>query len=302
MSHPNQPADPAAQSMATGSVARMPSPASDAIRQIPTKDIAPDPDQPRKHFDPIEMQALAASIRDMNVLQPILVRPLNTAMPDNAADVRPFRIIAGERRWRACYMAGVATIPAIVRSDLDEMGKAMAALAENLLRTDLNPLEVAHALSLAIEEHGLTHTQLAEYTGMDRTRVTKTLSLLQLPASLRTHLIAGTLSQGHAETLAALATPLAASLGERAAIEGWSLKRLRMEIELARKPKGRQPTRTARDPNIRALEERLSEVVGSPVSFEPAARGKGGRLVIRYASNDILQGVLERHFGYRTEE
>ncbi|MGH9133999.1 MAG: ParB/RepB/Spo0J family partition protein, partial [Ilumatobacteraceae bacterium] len=162
------------------------------LTEIPLSDITPNPHQPRVHFDEETLTELAASIAQIGVLQPILVRAV--------ADQSRFELIAGERRWRAADRAGLATIPAIVRIG-DDLRSVEQALVENLHRQDLTPLEEAAAFQQLIEDFGLTHEQVAERIGKSRSAISNTLRLLGLPPTVQHLLADGKLSAGHARAL-----------------------------------------------------------------------------------------------------
>ena len=171
---------------------------SSALREVPIGSIKPNPRQPRVNFDEDTMSSLAASIKELGVLQPVLVRQIGARRPDD------FELIAGERRWRAARRAGLQTIPVLVQTS-DETQSLEQALVENLHRQDLNVLEEAAAYQQLIEEFGYTHEQVATRVGKSRTAVTNILRLLQLPAGVQRLLAEGQISPGHARAL--LGTP-----------------------------------------------------------------------------------------------
>ncbi len=187
------------------------------LEELPVGSIVPNPNQPRVHFDEESLAELAASIREIGVLQPVLVR---------ASSEGHYELIAGERRWRAARRAGLAVIPAIVRTT-DNVGSVEQALIENLHRQDLSPLEEAAAYQQLIEDFSLTHEQVASRVGKSRSSITNTLRLMSLPAAIQALLADGRLSAGHAKAL--LGTPDRAfqeQLARRAAGEGWSVRML----------------------------------------------------------------------------
>ena len=190
---------------------------SPRLDDLPIDSIIPNPHQPRVHFDEESLAELAASIREIGVLQPVLVRPVG----DGA-----FELVAGERRWRAARRAGLAVIPAIVRNT-DDLGSVERALVENLHRQDLTPLEEAAAYQQLIEDFELTHEQVATRVGKSRSAVTNTLRLMSLPPSIQHLLADGRLSAGHAKAL--LGTPDRAfqeQLARQAVAEDWSVRML----------------------------------------------------------------------------
>jgi len=187
------------------------------LLDIPVGSIVPNPNQPRVHFDEESLAELAASIREIGVLQPVLVRPVG----DDS-----YELIAGERRWRAARRAGLAVVPAVVRAT-DDLGSVERALVENLHRQDLTPLEEAAAYQQLIEDFSLTHEQVAQRVGKSRSAVTNTMRLMSLPAGIQSLLADGRLSAGHAKAL--LGTPDRAyqeQLARRAASENWSVRML----------------------------------------------------------------------------
>jgi len=199
---PSQPsqASPDSQQLAVGQGA-----------DLPIESIAPDPLQPRQFAESFgDLTSLAASIKKIGVIQSILVRCVDTPMPDNAADVRPYRIVAGERRWRAARIAGLSVVPVICRPNQNEEAVS-AALAENLHRKGLSPLEVARQIERMQIEFGYTQTELRAATGLDQSRISRYLALLELPDAIQLALRSGRLTQAHAESLVTL-PPLIANL------------------------------------------------------------------------------------------
>ena len=191
------------------------------LREIATAAVTPNPNQPRQHFDEESLVELAASIAEMGVLQPILVRPL---------DDDRYELVAGERRWRATQRAGLATIPAIVRTTSD-LSSVEQALVENLHRQDLTALEEAAAYQQLIEDFEFTHDDLAGRVGKSRSAITNSLRLLGLPPSVQSLLGDGQLSAGHARAL--LGTPdrlRQESLARDAVNEGWSVRMVEQAV------------------------------------------------------------------------
>ncbi|WP_027079593.1 ParB/RepB/Spo0J family partition protein [Luteimonas mephitis] len=261
----------------------------DTLRALPVDAIAPGKYQPRKQWDQDKLDELAESIRAQGVIQPIVVREL----PD-----RTFEIIAGERRWRASRLAGLAEIPAVVRRADDRTVVAMA-LIENIQREDLNPLEEAQALQRLIDEFDLTHAQAAGAVGRSRAAVSNLLRLLELPPAIRALLEARRLEMGHARALLTLSPELASKLASDAAENGWSVREVEHraqqfaagKLPVAAKKAGGGKARPQAD--IASLETELSESLGTRVSVVHGRGGKG-RLVIHYSDLDTLDGVLER--------
>jgi ParB family chromosome partitioning protein len=233
------------------------------------------PDQPRSRFDDTALDELAASIKEMGVLQPVLVTEGD----------KGYVLVAGERRWRAAKRAGLATIPAVIRGTAGERS-LVEALVENVQREDLTPLEQAHAYRQLLEDYGMTQEQVADRVGKSRPAVANTLRLLQLPGTVQTMVDAGELSAGHARALLGLEDDrYALYLAEKAATEGWSVRqiedavRARKEME---KPERAPAVRQLRPVEIIELENRLSERLGAKVKI--SYRNEKGKMEIRFGS------------------
>jgi ParB family chromosome partitioning protein len=251
--------------------------------------VAPNPQQPRRRFDDDALEELAASIREVGVLQPIVVR--------SGEEEGSYVLIAGERRLRAAQLAGLNRIPAMIRSTSPDGGTLTEALIENLQRTDLSPLEEAGAYHNLLEDFGMTHEAVAERVGKSRSSVTNTLRLLQLPPAIQGMLDRGELSAGHARALLAVEDPARAlDIARQAVDEGWSVRL----VEEAAKELGVQGSSTPRSPRqvrpaaIIELEERLTDRLGTVVTIRP--KGDGGRLIIRYTSLDDLEAIYRALF------
>ena len=272
------------------------------LRDIPVADITPNPHQPRVHFDEESLAELTASIQQLGVLQPILVRPTDSG----------FELVAGERRWRAASRAGLSMIPAVIRAT-DDLASVEQALVENLHRQDLTALEEAAAYQQLIEDFHLTHEQLADRVGKSRSSITNTLRLLGLPPAIQHLLADGKLSAGHARAL--LATPdrtLQESLARRAADEGWSVRAVEEAVRAGGvvtsdddEPRGEPPppvpdhdgagvapmTRL-RPPGLLELEELLAEHLDTRVAVQMGA--KRGRISIEFADLEDLERIYRR--------
>jgi len=224
-----------------------------ALRVVPISHIKPNAFQPRSHFDEESMSSLAASIREVGLLQPVLVREVD-------GESESYELIAGERRWRAARRAGLQTIPVLVQPDTGDVTSLEQALVENLHREDLNALEEAAAYQQLIDEFGLTHEQVATRMGKGRATVTNTLRLLQLPAGAQRALAERTISAGHARAL--LGTPdrtLQEKLVEQITSEGLTVRAVE---EIVR---GGAPVATS-EPVYEELPEELEEQTGTTVS------------------------------------
>jgi ParB family chromosome partitioning protein len=273
---------------------------SSALAEVPVAAVDPNPHQPRTHFDDELLGALAASIRELGVLQPILVRP---------ADGGRYELIAGERRWRAAKRAGLQTIPALIRA-VPDRASLEQALVENLHRQDLNPLEEAAAFQQLVEDFGLTHDEVANRVGKSRAAVTNTLRLFQLPASVQRLVLDGALSAGHARAL--LGTPDRAfqeALARRAVGEQLPVRAVeeavRQRNELGAPDAGRSadhgkggrpPSRRGspgdRPAAVHELEGLLSEQLDTRVSIELSARRS--KVIIEFADLDDLERIYRR--------
>ncbi|MFW6348852.1 MAG: ParB/RepB/Spo0J family partition protein [Thiohalospira sp.] len=257
--------------------------AGDQLAEIPVERIRRGRYQPRRDMDPDALEELAHSIRMQGVVQPIVVRAVEDAEVD-------YEIIAGERRWRAAAMAELATIPAVIREVPDQAALAIA-LIENIQREELNPIEEAHALHRLIEEFELTHHQVAEAVGRSRVAVTNLLRLMGLEEGARELVEMGALEMGHARALLALEgaeqVRAARDVAQRELTVRETEKLVRRLQEGA--PEPAEPPRE--DPDVRRLQEDLSERLGAPVKVSQGRQGRG-KVEIRYNSLDELEGIL----------
>jgi ParB family transcriptional regulator, chromosome partitioning protein len=262
--------------------------ADGGMRELPVDLLERGRFQPRVDMREETLSELADSIRAQGVVQPIVVRPLA------ARGETRYEIIAGERRWRAAQLAGLETVPAVIRNIPDEAAVSVS-LIENIQRENLNPVEEARSLKRLVDEFGMTHGQAAEAVGRSRTSVTNLLRLLELSEPVRQMLERRELEMGHARALLGLASPeKQLELARRAAHEGWSVRETERAVRRAQGTAGRTPAVKTRapDPNVTRLETELSETLGAPVSIEP--RGAGGKITVRYHSLDELEGIV-RH-------
>ncbi len=263
-----------------------------ALRELPVDLLRRGKYQPRVDMREETLTELAESIRVQGIVQPIVVRPLPA--PATGGETQ-YEIVAGERRWRAAQLAGLATVPAIVRDIPDEAAVAVA-LIENIQRENLNPLEEARSLHRLIEEFGLTHADAADAVGRSRAAVSNLLRLLELPRSVRELLEHRQLDMGHARALLGLATPeLQADLARRVLKQGWSVRETESAVRKIAGTEGasgagKAKARAAGDPNVRRLEADLAETLGAAVTIEHGP--KGGKVVIRYHGLEELEGIL----------
>ena len=252
-------------------------------RKVPIEFLKPNPSNPRRTFSDAELGELAASVKQHGVIQPIVVRPVKGSQDR-------YEIIAGERRWRAARMAGLTTVPALVKDIADQQALA-AALIENIQREDLNPLEEALGIQRLVQEFGLTHQAIAETLGRSRAAVTNLLRLLELAPPVRELLADGRLDMGHARALLALPVARQIDLAREAAQAGLTVRDVEKRVaELLKAPQARRP-RADRD--VARLEEEWSGRLGTTVQIK--ARGKrGGKLVIAYRTLDDLEQLLAK--------
>jgi len=245
--------------------------------------------QPRTDMREETIRDLADSIKAQGVVQPIVARPIGKRDGE-----LHYEIVAGERRWRAAQLAGLHTIPAIIRDIPDEAAVAMA-LIENIQREELNPLEEARALNQLVEDFGMTHEQAADAVGRSRVAVSNLLRLLDLPASIKTLLERRELGMGHARALLGIEAPeLMLDIARRIVKSGWSVRETEAAVRKVTGSRAGQRARKAagasKDADIRRLETEIGERLGAQVTIEHGP--KGGRLVVRYNSSEELEGIL----------
>jgi ParB family chromosome partitioning protein len=291
------------------------------LRVVPISHIRPNTFQPRSHFDEESLASLAASIKEVGLLQPVLVREL-------VDETESYELIAGERRWRAARRAGLQTIPVLVQQAADDRSSLEQALVENLHRDDLNALEEAAAYQQLIDEFGLTHEQVATRMGKGRATVTNTLRLLQLPTGAQRALAERTISAGHARAL--LGTPdraLQERLVERIVAEGLTVRAVEevvrtggaelrvvppvpeteesetaeVEPEVGTTPSStetgirRVPIRKLPEPGVLELEELLSTYLNTRVKVD--IQNRRGRLVVEFATLEDLERIYRAMVG-----
>ncbi|HTU67219.1 MAG TPA: ParB/RepB/Spo0J family partition protein [Steroidobacteraceae bacterium] len=248
--------------------------------------------QPRVDMRQESLDELAASIKSQGIIQPIVVRAVDGAAPGES---QRYEIIAGERRWRAAQIAGLATVPAVIRRVPDEAAIAMA-LIENIQRENLNPLEEARALERLISEFGITHQQAADTVGRSRAAVSNLLRLLELPAEISVLVEQRELEMGHARALLGLTQRRQQiEVGALVAKKGLSVRDTEGMVRalLAKAAGGSAPARDSKalDPNVQRLQDELSEKLGAVVEIQHTGSGKG-KVVVSYHSLDELDGIL----------
>jgi ParB family chromosome partitioning protein len=254
---------------------------SETLRSLPIEALQPGKYQPRTRMDQEALAELAESIKAQGVMQPILVRPV--------AEER-YEIIAGERRWRAARIAGLNTVPALVRDVPDRQALAVS-LIENIQREDLNPLEEATGIQRLVQEFGMTHAAASEALGRSRSGVTNLLRLLDLAPPVRELLADGRLDMGHARALLALPVGRQIELAREAAERGLSVREV--ERRAGRTSATASASRERKhDHDVGRLEAELSDRLGTTVQIKSAAKPGAGRLVISYSSLDQLDALL----------
>ena len=237
--------------------------------------------QPRQVFEPEALQELADSIAAQGVVQPIVVRP----------EGKHFELVAGERRWRAAQLAGLQKVPAVIR-ELDAKSAAAIALIENIQREDLNPLEEAQAFSRLIEEFDLTHQQVAESVGRSRAAVSNMIRLLDLADPVKEQVNKGLLDMGHARALLALIRHDQIEIARVVVNRGLSVRETEQLVKQTLAPKAGAKKGSAKDPDVKRLEDQISEKLGAGVNIRPGKKG-AGQLVISFNSSAELDGILK---------
>jgi ParB family chromosome partitioning protein len=248
---------------------------------VPVEAIVANPDQPRTHFDDDTLEEMAASMREVGVLQPIVV----TETGDG------FVLIAGERRWRAAKRAGMTAVPAVVR-EATGSSTLVEALVENVQRQDLSPLEEANAYRHLLENYGMTQDEVADRVGKSRPTVSNTLRLLQLPPAIQALVDNGQLSAGHVRPLVGMEdVAYATHLAERAAAEGWSVRQMEEAARTRKALESKSSTRVRalRPVEIIELEKRLGERLGAQVKID--YRNEKGKLEIKFGSLEDLERI-----------
>jgi ParB family chromosome partitioning protein len=260
-----------------------------ALRDVPTGSIEPNPNQPRVHFDEDSLKDLANSIKEIGILQPLLVREVGPGK---------YQLIAGERRWRAAQKAKLTEVPVVVR-EIDQLGSVEQALVENLHRQDLTPLEEASAYQQLADDFSLTHEQVAKRVGKSRAAVTNALRLLTLPAAVQGYLADGRLSASHARALLGCDTPKEMeNLAALAVKESWSVRQTEDAVRdgvpgaVATQPKSAPSSPSLKPAGLLELESLLAEFLDTKVGVSMA--GKRGRISIEFADLLDLERIYRR--------
>lgn len=260
-----------------------------SIRMLPIATLTPHPDQPRRHFAQGALEELAQSIRQRGIIQPIVVRP--------APSGKGYQIVAGERRWRAAQRASLHEIPAIVR-DFEDSEALEIALIENVQREDLNPIEEAEAYHRLTEEFGHSQKALAALVDKSRSHVANLMRLLDLPETVRGMMLEGRLQMGHARAL--IGYDDAEDMAVRIEKDGMTVRDVERIVRKSKgggetAPRRTKPVDNGVDPDIRALEVQLGDLLGLDIAIQ--SEGSSGRMVIRYGSLDQLDMLCQRLSG-----
>ena len=255
---------------------------NETLVPLPLDALQPGRYQPRLRIEPEALNELAESIKAHGVVQPILARPLAAGR---------YEIVAGERRWRAARIAGLTSVPALVRDVPDRHALAIA-LIENIQREDLNPLEEAAGLKRLIEELGMTHAETAEALGRSRAAITNSLRLLELAPPVQELLREGRLDMGHGRALLALPTLAQIELAREAVAKRLSVREVESRVAAAHTRAPRARNRPDRD--VARLEEEVSQRLGTTVRIRQAGKKGAGRLIVHYANLGHLEALLEK--------
>ncbi len=265
-------------------------PAAPGLRRVHIDAIVPNPRQPRSVFDPDALQELADSIREVGLIQPLIVQ--QTVAPENVDEPVRYQLITGERRWRAARLANLQHVDVIVK-DVTPQEMLELALVENIQRADLNPLEEAQAYQQLSEEFGLTQERIAERVGRSRVSITNALRLLRLPGEIKDALVTAHITEGHArallmldeeeEQLLVLKTVIKKHLSVRQTEE--MVRRLQASAQ-------ESSSQRSRTPETEALESEFREALGTKVDLFRSRRG--GKLVVHFYSEDDLQALYDR--------
>ena len=254
----------------------------DRLTSVPVRDIKPGRYQPRSQMDDEGLQELADSIKAQGVIQPVIVREHGLSQ---------YELIAGERRWRASQLAGLAEIPVVIKSIGDEAALAMG-LIENIQRENLNPIEEAQGLKRLVDEFGLTHETVAKAVGRSRSAVSNSLRLLALPEPVQEMLFLRQLEMGHARALLPLSVMEQLSLAQKAVKNGWSVREVERRSQLAQQAPQEKKSKTV-SPDIRYLNEALTEKLGVRVEVQ-TANHKRGKVVLYFDSPETFARLMRQ--------
>jgi ParB family chromosome partitioning protein len=255
----------------------------EAVAELPIEAIDPNPLQPRMVFEPERLAELAQSIRSNGIIQPLIVRRRGDR----------FELVAGERRLRAARLAGLKAVPALIQELADERLLEMT-LVENIQREDLNPIELAQAFDRMARELKLSHEQIGERTGKDRSTITNLLRLLKLPSEVQVMVAERRLSMGHARAILGLPSPdLQLQLADKAVAEGLSVRQTERLVQRMTEPREPKPVQhIEQDPNVKAAVSELEKVLGTRVRIVPKSDTRG-KIEIEYYSMEDLDRIYE---------
>jgi len=254
----------------------------DRLTSVPVRDIKPGRYQPRSQMDDEGLQELADSIKAQGVIQPVIVREHGLSQ---------YELIAGERRWRASQLVGLAEIPVVIKSIGDEAALAMG-LIENIQRENLNPIEEAQGLKRLVDEFGLTHETVAKAVGRSRSAVSNSLRLLALPEPVQEMLFLRQLEMGHARALLPLPVMEQLSLAQKAVKNGWSVREVERRSQLAQQAPQEKKSKTV-SPDIRYLNEALTEKLGVRAEVQ-TANHKRGKVVLHFDSPETFARLMRQ--------
>ena len=254
----------------------------DRLTSVPVRDIKPGRYQPRSQMDDEGLQELADSIKAQGVIQPVIVREHGLSQ---------YELIAGERRWRASQLAGLAEIPVVIKSIGDEAALAMG-LIENIQRENLNPIEEAQGLKRLVDEFGRTHETVAKAVGRSRSAVSNSLRLLALPEPVQEMLFLRQLEMGHARALLSLPVMEQLSLAQKAVKNGWSVREVERRSQLAQQAPQEKKSKTV-SPDIRYLNEALTEKLGVRAEVQ-TANHKRGKVVLHFDSPETFARLMQQ--------
>jgi len=263
--------------------------ARSAERRVPIEQLRPNRNQPRRHFDQAELEELAASIRELGIIQPLVVREAGDG----------YEIVAGERRWRAAQMAQLHDVPVVIRS-YDDHEVLQIAIVENVQRANLNPIDEAHAYQMLMEQYGQSQEQVADAVGKSRSHVANLVRLLQLPPRIRTMLTEGSLTAGHARAL--IGAEGAEELADRIVRRGMSVRDVESLVRGHKPATARsRPAQGGKDADTLALEGDLSASLGLPVDIDHKPGTQGGTMAIRYSNFEDLDRLCQLLSGVRND-
>jgi ParB family chromosome partitioning protein len=252
------------------------------VTMVPIDLLAPNPDQPRRNFDPASLEELASSIREKGILQPLIVRP--------SPNGQGYQIVAGERRWRAAQAAQVHDVPVIVR-DYNDQELLEVAIIENIQRADLNPVDEALAYRALTDRFGHTQERIAEALGKSRSHIANAMRLLQLPEPVLAMLRDGRLTAGHARALLTMPDP--AAVAALAVAQNLTVRDVENLARSKRKAPAKRAGGVEKDADTRAIEADLSAALGMPVQIRHGSSGNGGTLTVTYRTLEDLDALCE---------